>query len=80
MREGNSRITLNLKSLSKIVEKGCRIKKLKQDEWTMLKDNPKFRKLKQDTWRTMLEVVILKKFKQHERMKLQDNFKLRKLK
>jgi hypothetical protein len=53
MRKGNSRITLNLKSLSKIVEKGCRIKKLNQDEWTMLKDNPKLRKLKQDTWRTM---------------------------
>jgi hypothetical protein len=32
MKEGNSRITLNLKSLTKIVGKGCRIKKLKQDE------------------------------------------------
>ncbi len=35
MKEGNSRITLNLKSLTKIVGKGCRIKKLKQDEWMM---------------------------------------------
>ncbi len=49
MKEGNSRITVNLKNLSKIVDKGCRIKKLKQDEGTMLKDNLKLKKFKQDT-------------------------------